>query len=134
MAARFLADTTFVIDLLREQRRRVAGPATSVLSKFPDAIVFLSIVSVGELEEGFAAHGVTNADILLKPFSLLYLSQRTAKLYGEESAKMRAQGDRIGDNDLWIAACGKEHDLIVLTANAQHFSRVTALQVRDYTS
>ncbi len=134
MGQKFLADTTFIIDLLREHRRGKLGPASHALALSPESHIFLSIISIGELEEGFAAHGFTNSEILLKPFQLLYLSQRSAKIYGEESARMRAKGDRIGDNDLWIASSAKEHELSVLTANVQHFSRVSGLDVVDYTN
>ncbi len=132
MAEKFLADTTFIIDFIREQKRGVTGDATDFLIKNSKATIFLSIVSLGELEEGFQVNNIKNVDVLTKPFPLLYLSKNTAKVFGSHSAILRAKGQMIGDNDLWIASVALEHEMPILTANVKHFSRVGNLKVIKY--
>ncbi len=47
-------DTDFTVDLLREQRRRVVGPAHRKLQPLGDAPVRLSLFVICELEAGAA--------------------------------------------------------------------------------
>ena len=47
-------DTDFTVDLLREQRRRVVGPARRKLQQLGDTPVRLSLFVVCELEAGGA--------------------------------------------------------------------------------
>ncbi len=43
--------------------------------------------------------------------------------------QLRASGTTIGENDVWIAATALHHRLALVTNNAQHFQRVSGLQV-----
>ena len=51
----------------------------------------------------------------------------TAALYGRLKAELMTPGQIIPDNDLWIAALAKQHDL-TLVSRDQHFGHVTGLK------
>ena len=47
-------------------------------------------------------------------------------------ARLRAQGQLIADNDLYIASIALRHDLILLTGNLRHYERVSGLRVETW--
>lgn len=55
---------------------------------------------------------------------------RGAYLY----ADLNRRGQLIGDADILIAATALEHGLVLATANVRHFSRISGLQIDDWTT
>ena len=54
------------------------------------------------------------------------------KKYGEIRWQLESKGLKIGDMDMFIAATALEEDLIVITGNTDHFSRVEGLKVENW--
>ena len=52
----------------------------------------------------------------------------TAGLYGETKAQLRLRGRPIPENDLWIAALARQHQLILATRDL-HFDAVAAVDL-----
>jgi len=125
-----LFDTTFLIDLQREATRRQPGRACRFLQANPDAPVRISVVTWGEFAEGFDDEHAC-ADVL-RPYPVILLSEAIAWRYGQLSGELRERGERIGDNDLWIAATALCHDIELVTRNGEHFRRVAGLRVMLY--
>ncbi len=127
-----LFDTTFLIDLQREAQRRQPGRACRFLREHPDVPVRICVLTWGEFAEGFGPDGEQACADALRPYPTLPLSEAIAWRYGQISKGMRARGERIGDNDLWIAATALHHDLELVTRNGDHFRRVPGLRVLTY--
>ena len=53
--------------------------------------------------------------------------------YAQIRAWLRRQGTPIGKLDTQIAAIARVHNLVVVTHNTRHFSRVPDLQIEDWT-
>jgi tRNA(fMet)-specific endonuclease VapC len=62
------------------------------------------------------------------------LSGEAATAYGEIRAALKARGEMIGGNDLWIAAHAKSAGLTVVTNNKREFKRVLGLKLQNWTS
>jgi len=60
--------------------------------------------------------------------AVLQPSELTAQHYGHIKADLERTGSRIPENDLWIAAIAREHQLPLVTRD-HHFSLVTELTV-----
>jgi len=127
-----LFDTTFLIDVQREATRRQPGRAFRFLQANPDEPVRISVVSWGEFAEGFSGDAERVCADVLRPYPVIPLSEAIAWRYGQLSKELRARGERIGDNDLWIACTAVHHDLALVTRNRDHFLRVPGLQVVTY--
>jgi tRNA(fMet)-specific endonuclease VapC len=69
---------------------------------------------------------------MLARFEILPMDEGTAGQYARITAKLRRENQLIGTNDLWIAAAAVSHGLEVVTNNAAHFGRVSALAIRGY--
>jgi tRNA(fMet)-specific endonuclease VapC len=93
--------------------------------------IYLPSIVLGELH--FGAHRSPNPDRNLERIErfvaavmLLSVDAATAALYGQLKAELMTAGQIIPDNDLWIAALAKQHDL-TLVSRDQHFSHVSGL-------
>ena len=52
--------------------------------------------------------------------------------YGEIRHYLEKQGKPIGDMDIFIAATALEEDLILVTGNTDHFSRIPGLKIENW--
>ena len=57
---------------------------------------------------------------------------RYLRKYGEIRWTLEQKGKKIGDMDLLIAANALEEELIVVTGNGKHFSRIAGLQIENW--
>ena len=133
MAARFLLDTNICIYI-----RRRRPPA--VLARFrqlqPGEAV-LSVITYGELVYGVGrsqfreqARGQLTELVSLLP--VIGLPMRAGDFYGSIRATLAAEGDMIGNNDLWIAAHAKAAGLILVTNNEREFRRIAGLEIQNW--
>jgi tRNA(fMet)-specific endonuclease VapC len=127
-----ILDTTFLIDLQRETRRDEEGPTIQFLQKHPDESLSLSAISVGEFSEGYPETEMESCRTFLRPFRVLPLNEEIAYRYGQISRRQRQQGNRTGDNDLWIAATALAHNAAFVTRNVEHFCQIPHLQMLGY--
>lgn len=127
-----LFDTTFLIDYEREVRRGRPAAAHDFLVAHPAAPLYVSIVSVGEFAEGFSPAQRADCWQCLELYTVLPLDWDTAWSAGQIARQLRALGQGIGENDVWIAATALQHGLPLVTGNAQHFQRVARLQTIGY--
>ena len=98
--------------------------------------VYLPLVALGELLYGVKksahqARTLNQLKIFLSGCILLFPDETTAELYGEIKARLSAAGTPIPQNDIWIAAAAKEHDLPIATRD-RHFSKVSGLTVLQW--
>ena len=127
-----IVDTTFLIDLEREVARGREGPAMAFLARHPGEILRISVVTYGELAEGYADAQAPELTELVAPYVLLQVTKAVGSRYGALSRGLRQSGDRWGDNDLWIAATALESEESLVTRDAEHFRRIPGLQVHEY--
>jgi tRNA(fMet)-specific endonuclease VapC len=125
----YLLDTNIVIAPIEKepavQARFAAAPA-----------IFVPATVLGELYFGARKSGTVDANLariddFMKKNSVLPCDAGTAAHYGMIREVLRATGRPIPDNDIWIAATARQHDLILVTRDA-HFSAVPDLTVEAW--
>ena len=122
----FLLDT----DVLSALRRRERNPgAVRWVEAQRTADIYISVVTVGEIERGIAQQQQRNPsfaqelalwlDRVLAWYSdhILSVGTATARRWGQLSATMGNDGA-----DLLIAATALEHGLTIVTRNVRHFA------------
>jgi predicted nucleic acid-binding protein len=124
-----LTDTTFWIDLLEEHHEHRRGPARVFIAKHRGFELYVSIVTWGELAEGFAKF--EDLGNFLHGIRLLMLPQQIAWEASRIQRELAATGGRLGENDSWIAATarGWGHRLV---SRDDAFDRVPRLRVVRY--
>ena len=130
-------DASFLIDLMRERRRRTHGRALAWLEQHAGDELGISLFAVCELEAGTADAADPDGerrriDDALQVISTIYPDQRCARAYGNLVARLQRTGRSIGTMDTLIAATAILHDVPLLTANERHFSSVPGLRVLSY--
>ena len=91
----------------------------------PEHQLMMPLLVIGELRAGFAAgNKKSENEKLLQLFldapsvNTLTISDATTKIYADLFSKLRQAGTPIGTNDMWIASLALEHQLQLLTLDA----------------
>ena len=92
----------------------------------------MSAICIGELAEGLPNPEHPVLEYFLHRFVLLPVDRAVAMNYGKLVRGLRARGQLIGTNDLWIAATALVQGLPLLTRNIQELSRVPGLRLMTY--
>jgi tRNA(fMet)-specific endonuclease VapC len=130
---RVALDTTFLIDLQNERRKRGAAQgATAFLEAHRGTQLFLPSVALGEYLEGFEDVASEQARALVTSLRVLDVTPDVARQYARVTRQLRTQGRLIGTNDLWIACTAKAFGLPIVTRSVDQFSRVPELTVVAY--
>lgn len=100
-----------------------------------DYEIFVPLIVVGELRAGFATGSRTvENEALLEHFldstavQTLPISLKTTECFASLFLEVRKSGTAMSTNDLWIAASAIEHNLPILTLDAD-FSRIKGVTV-----
>ena len=130
-------DTSFLVDLLREQLRGTDGPATRWLEGESTSEMAVSIFVQCELEAGAAgaAHPRRDRDrlrTLLAVTSVVPPSETFAARYGETLVQIQRASKSISAMDLLIATTALDVGAPLLTGNKRRFDIVPDLTVLTY--
>lgn len=130
---RLVLDTTFLIDLQNEKRRRGRSRgARAFLEANPKAELYLPVIARGEYLEGFDDPESPEARSLIDTLNPLDVTQQVASIYAIVVRRLRNEGRLIGTNDLWIGCTALAADLPIATRNTEHFGRIPELHIIDY--
>ncbi len=133
MSARYLLDTNICRYIARhnppEVRERFARHAARELA--------MSVVTLGELRFGAEKsqsreRALASIQTLTSLITVAPLTEAAGEHYGQIRAVLRASGQIIGNNDLWLAAQARAAGWILVTNNEREFERVPGLQVENW--
>lgn len=124
-----LTDTTFWIDLTEERIAGERGRAHRFMAAHRAQELRVSIVTWGELAEGYMRSG--DLDALLLGIRILMLPVTVAWEASRIQRELCASGCRIGENDAWIAGTARAWGLRLVTRD-EAFGRVARLNVVRY--
>ncbi len=121
-----LVDSDWTIDYLNG--RTTAVERLNDLAK--DAALATSAIVVGEVLEGAAKNPAAQAryESFLEGVDVVEVDYEVAKVYGKLRSVLRASGQLMSDNDLWIAATAIHQDLVLLTRD-KAFDRIVGLKL-----
>ena len=72
------------------------------------------------------------AETFIKSLTVLPLSDRTLKKFGQLKAQLRKVGTPVADFDLLIASVALTEDLILVTNNTRHYQRIEELKLENW--
>jgi tRNA(fMet)-specific endonuclease VapC len=131
-------DTSFLVDLLREQRRDRFGAASTCLETLPeDEVLAVSVHVVCELMAGAHAAGAPKGEEerlsrLCETLVVRCPDESFAIHYGRLLARLRKSGTSIDTMDLLIGTAAVIDGAPLITRNTRHFSKLPGLQVIEY--
>ena len=126
MSGRFLLDTNIVIAIFAGEDT-VWDRLTQVDEVYIPSIV-LGELYYGARNSGRVAQNVARIDTYAANTVILDCNAATAREYGLIKKELREKGRPLPENDIWIAAIGRQWKLTVATRDA-HFSEIDNLQL-----
>ena len=129
----YLLDTNICIYAMKNSYPSL----TKKLFCIPPSDIFVSSITVGELEYGCAKSkwGQRSRDVMnmfLATYSILPFEQDDAILWGYLRASLAAAGSPIGPYDIQLAAHSISKGLIMVTHNIREFERVPGILLEDW--
>jgi len=131
------ADTTFLVDTIRESRRGLDGPARTWLAEHAETSVAISVFVLSEMLLGAELHAEPAKERqrireALGDMPVAIPDLRLATTYARVCADLQRRGVPTGTMDLLIACLALNEEAALLTANAKHFSDIHGLEVLEY--
>lgn len=119
---RYLLDTSVAVDVLRGR--------LSLRDYMSDnAFLYLCDIVIGELLFGAIRSQRPEkqrkeVEAFLVQYPVLHTDTDIAQAYAEIKSQLEQLGQRIPENDMWIAAFASVYNLPLLTRDQKHFERV----------
>lgn len=127
----YLFDTDVLIDFLKKKE-----PSFSILKKLLNEKNYISIISWSEIVYGIKKSYNPDKNLLefsnfLKSFSITIVpvDEKIAYQFIELKIFLEKDEQSLADFDLFIAASVIIHDLVLITRNIKHFSRIKNLKI-----
>jgi tRNA(fMet)-specific endonuclease VapC len=130
-------DTSFLVDLLRENARGSAGPATRRIDALGDEDLWISVHVACELFAGAerSDRAPTERQRVAAVCSGLHLAvpdDQFPEVFGRLWASLARRGASIGTMDLLIATAAVCAEAPLLTGNTREFRRIPGLELVSY--
>ncbi len=125
-AGSVLLDTSIVVEYLRGDQ--ALPPRFARFSTICIPWVVLGELYFGAKRAPHREQALTQVRNFLQNVALLLADEDTAERYGQIKAELAHVGKPIPDNDLWIAASARQHNLPLATRD-EHFKRISELSV-----
>ena len=128
----FLLDTDTLIYVLKGKQSVVEN-----LRNHLEDPMYISSISMMELYYGAYKSQLVDANLarlktIENSFSILSPGPETSEIFGKTKARLETEGTRLDDLDLIIAAIALTNNLILVTNNQKHFSRIQGLKLTNW--
>jgi len=135
VGAMYLFDTDVLTTILKP---RPPARLLRRLSSVPAAAQFTSTITISEIVYG--AHKSDRPDyhihnletVLLPSGNILDYDAKAAYIAGEMRARLETAGQPLAFADLQIAGIAQANDLILVSGNAKHFSRIPGFRFENW--
>ncbi len=125
----YLFDTSWIIEVLAGRVETVRQHKLLNLAK-----IAVSYISIGEIYEvafnyTYPQEHLSSFREFLVPFKRLTLNEPIMEKFAEARSHLRRRGEIISDFDILIGATALHYNLIVLTNNKKHFTRIPDIKI-----
>ena len=124
-----MLDTCVCIALIKKQPNVVEHIRQAGVDECKISDITLAELYFGAYKSGKEEHFNDVVEImnLFEQYNI-----NSLRKYGEIRWQLENKGQKIGDMDMFIAATALEEDLIVVTGNTDHFSRIPRLKIENW--
>jgi tRNA(fMet)-specific endonuclease VapC len=98
--------------------------------------IYVPVIVVGELFYGLNKSRYYDSNLrkiedFLQTVTILNCDEATARQYGGIKQNLKDKGTPLPENDIWIAAIAKQHDLMLVSRDS-HFEKVSGLTIETW--
>ena len=126
---KYLLDTCTCIAIIKKKPNVIRRLREVGIDECKISDITLAELYFGAYKSGRSEHFEDVMEIM-KLFEQYPISE--LKKYGEIRWQLESKGQKIGDMDMFIAATALEEDLVVVTGNTDHFSRIEGLKMENW--
>ena len=127
----YLLDTDIIVFFLRNKKG-----IGERLARLNSNDLYVSEVTVAELEYGNQCSGryAENSELVNKFLSMVNVVPFSVSVrrYASERYRLRNNGTPIADFDLLIGCAAVEKELVMVTNNVAHFSRIEGIAIENW--
>jgi tRNA(fMet)-specific endonuclease VapC len=127
-----MLDTCFLIDYQREVRTQRHGAVAAFLESHAQSRLQISTIAWGEFLAGFNDEDHPFVAFARDRLDVLDLTPDVASVYRAQFRWLKASGDLIGANDLWIGCHALARGIPLVSRNQSDFQRIPQLCVLTY--
>ncbi len=127
-----MIDACFLIDYQREAKRGVPGAVADFLHEHAAERLQISPIAWGEFLAGFEDETHPFVDFARDRLDFLPLEPSVGSVYREKFRFLKASGNLIGANDLWIGCHALARKTPLVTRNNSDFTRIPGLTLLTY--
>ncbi len=131
----YLLDTNILSEFVKKR------PSTQLLDKiraqkqtelFTSTICLMELRYGSKLRDDFDSFWSRLEREVISRVSVVSIGNVEALIAGDILSDLKTTGSMIGIEDVLIAASAKANNLVVVTANTRHFSRISGLTVENW--
>jgi tRNA(fMet)-specific endonuclease VapC len=126
---KILLDTNIIIEVLKGNSQ--IADKVNAHSGFSICSIVLGELYVGVNLVANKQKHLKMLNDFLQLCNVIDITTDTAVRYGEIMSALYKRGKPIPTNDIWIAACAKQHGLTLITRD-KHFKEVAGLQLKHW--
>ncbi len=128
----YLIDTDIIIYSLKRTE-----PVVAKFQEYRNYPKSISVITYGELVYGAkksenVEKNMATVHRIAEIFPVIDISPAIMESFGEMKAKLEKSGKPVSDMDLLIASTAITHNLIFVTNNTKHFSRIENLHIENW--
>lgn len=128
----YLIDTDTIIYNLKGSDAVTKNLQLHIEDPIKISIVTLMELYFGAYKSEKVAVNLAKVRTIENSFEVVAADKGSAEIYGMLKATLEKSGTPLDDFDLIIAACALAHNLILVTNNIKHFSRVEGLKLTNW--
>lgn len=131
----YLFDTDIITNVLKKQPSQCLLERLALIPKHQQHIstVTVSEIVYGAMKSSRPAYHLNNLEqILLPSVNVVSFDSKAACVCGRLRAELEKKGQPLDLADLEIASIAIAEDLILVTGNIRHFSRIKGLKLENW--
>lgn len=129
---KYMLDTNICIYVQKNKNPNVLKKFKENFSQLGISVITYAELLVGVENSECKEKNAESLEKLVKYLEITPFDVNAAKEYANIRAKLEKSGNRIGDNDMLIAANAKAENAILVTNNVREFERVDGLIVENW--
>ena len=129
---KYMLDTNICIYVQQNKNPNVLKKFKENFSQLGISVITYAELLVGVEKSECKEKNAESLEKLVKYLEITPFDVSAAKEYANIRAKLEKSGNRIGDNDMLIAANAKAENAILVTNNVREFERIDGLIVENW--
>ena len=129
----YLLDTDTIIYSLKGDDAIKKNLERHLADPLKISVITLMDLYYGAYKSNRVSGNLAKIKTIESSFEIIPSGNESAEIFGRLKASLQQTGTPLDDFDLIIASCALAHNLILVTNNEKHFSRIESLKLDNWT-